>query len=149
MIIRNLIRTNEHFKINTGWTTKRSKFDSRQDQEFSFLFVIQIGSGIHLASYIIGTGSSFHGNRLDYGRLQWETRPLVREGAPKRQESNFEKKNSGQMSQIWAWHQDILTDWPSVVMWLWLWLSTGVKQQGREADHSTPTSAEVNETTWI
>jgi hypothetical protein len=26
------------------------------------------------------------------------------------------------MSQIWAWHQDILTGWPSVAMWLWLWL---------------------------
>jgi hypothetical protein len=26
------------------------------------------------------------------------------------------------MSQIWAWHQDISTDWPSVTMWLWLWL---------------------------
>jgi hypothetical protein len=22
-----------------------------------------------------------------------------------------------------AWHQDILTDWPSVAMWLWLWLA--------------------------
>jgi hypothetical protein len=41
----------------------------------------------------------------------WQTRPLVREGAPKRQNSNFEgKKKSGQMSKIWAWHQDILTD---------------------------------------
>jgi hypothetical protein len=26
------------------------------------------------------------------------------------------------MSHIWARHQDILTDWPSVAMWLWLWL---------------------------
>jgi hypothetical protein len=34
----------------------------------------------------------------------------VREGAPKRQDSNFEKKISGQMSKIWARHQDILTD---------------------------------------
>jgi hypothetical protein len=41
-----------------------------------------------------------------------QTRPLVREGAPKRQTSNFEgeKKCSGQMSKIWDWHQDILTD---------------------------------------
>jgi hypothetical protein len=30
----------------------------------------------------------------------WQTRPLVREGAPKRQDSSFEKKNSGQKSQI-------------------------------------------------
>jgi hypothetical protein len=31
---------------------------------------------------------------------KWQTRPLVREGAPQRQGSNFEKKNSGQKSQI-------------------------------------------------
>jgi hypothetical protein len=30
----------------------------------------------------------------------WQTRPLVREGAPKRQDSNFEKKISDQKSQI-------------------------------------------------
>jgi hypothetical protein len=49
----------------------------------------------------------------------WQTRSLVREGAPNRQNSNFEgKKNSGQMSKIWTWHQDILTDWSSVAMWL-------------------------------
>jgi hypothetical protein len=29
----------------------------------------------------------------------------------------FKKKKS----HIWARHQDILTDWPSVAMWLWLW----------------------------
>jgi hypothetical protein len=28
------------------------------------------------------------------------------------------------MSQIWAWHQDMPTDWPSVAVWLWLWLDT-------------------------
>jgi hypothetical protein len=49
---------------------------------------------------------------------------LSSERAPQKwQDSNFQqKKISGQMSQIWAWHQDILTDWPSVAMWLWLWL---------------------------
>jgi hypothetical protein len=53
----------------------------------------------------------------------WQTRHLVRKGAPKRQNSNFEsEKISGQMSKIWVWHQDILTNWPSVAMWLWLWL---------------------------
>jgi hypothetical protein len=59
----------------------------------------------------------------------WQTRPLVREDAPKRQDSNFEKKKkiSGQMSHIWARHQDILTDWPSVAMWLWLWLYSGTQ----------------------
>jgi hypothetical protein len=54
----------------------------------------------------------------------WQTQPLVREGAPKRQDSNFGKKKkiSGQMSQIWASHH-VTSDWPSVAMWLWLWYS--------------------------
>jgi hypothetical protein len=48
---------------------------------------------------------------------------LSSERAPnKRQDRNFKKKISGQMSHIWARQQDILTDWPSVAMWLWLWL---------------------------
>jgi hypothetical protein len=34
----------------------------------------------------------------------WQTRPLVREGAPKRQDSNFEKKN------LWSNVPDWLTD---------------------------------------
>jgi hypothetical protein len=37
-------------------------------------------------------------------------------GRPKKQDSNFRKKISGQMSYIWAQHQDILTDQPSVAM---------------------------------
>jgi hypothetical protein len=39
---------------------------------------------------------------------KWQTRPLVREGAPKRQDSNFKKKISGQKSQIWL---DTKTYW--------------------------------------
>jgi hypothetical protein len=38
-----------------------------------------------------------------------QTRPLVREGAPQKQDRG-------------AWHQDLQTDWPSVAKWLWLWL---------------------------
>jgi hypothetical protein len=47
--------------------------------------------------------------------------PLIREGAPQRQYSNFQTENNI-WSQVpeWTWHQDILTDWPSVVTWLWL-----------------------------
>jgi hypothetical protein len=54
---------------------------------------------------------------------KWQTRPLVREGAPNGQDSNFNKEEN-----IWSWapagarHQDRQTDWPSVVTWLWLWL---------------------------
>jgi hypothetical protein len=54
---------------------------------------------------------------------KWQTRPLVREGAPYGQESNFQGRIN-----IWSWapdearHQDRQTDWQSVAMWLWLWL---------------------------
>jgi hypothetical protein len=46
-----------------------------------------------------------------------------REGAPQRQQSNFQTENNI-WSHVpeWTWHQDVLTDWPSVVTWLWLWL---------------------------
>jgi hypothetical protein len=60
----------------------------------------------------------------------WQTtRPLVREGAPHGQDSNYQIGTN-----IWSWapvearHQDRQTDWltdrPSVAMWLWLWLLT-------------------------
>jgi hypothetical protein len=50
-----------------------------------------------------------------------QTRPLVREGAPQKQDRNCQT-----LINIWSWapdgarHQDLLTDWPSVAMWLWL-----------------------------
>jgi hypothetical protein len=55
-----------------------------------------------------------------YKRL---TRPLVREGAPPKKDRNCQT-----VINIWSWapdgarHQDLLIDWPSVAMWLWLWL---------------------------
>jgi hypothetical protein len=55
-----------------------------------------------------------------------QTRPLVREGAPQEQYLNCQR-----VINIWSWapdgarHQDLLSDWPSVVMWLWLWLELG------------------------
>jgi hypothetical protein len=53
----------------------------------------------------------------------WQTRPLVREGAPKRHDRNFERGgNLWSMVPDWTRHLDILTDWPSVIKWLWLWL---------------------------
>jgi hypothetical protein len=48
-----------------------------------------------------------------------ETPPLLREGDPQRQKP--------QLSRMWPWasqgarNQDELTEWPSVVTWLWLW----------------------------
>jgi hypothetical protein len=55
--------------------------------------------------------------------LKWQTQPLVSEGAPHGQDSNFHLK-----SNIWLWapagarHHDRQTHWPSVATWLWLWL---------------------------
>jgi hypothetical protein len=52
-----------------------------------------------------------------------QTRPLVREGAPQKQDCNCQ-------IVIWSWvsdgarHQDLLADWPSVAMWLWLGLES-------------------------
>jgi hypothetical protein len=48
------------------------------------------------------------------------TRPLVREGAPQRQHSNFQTENIWLQVPVCTGHQDILTDWQSVVTWLWL-----------------------------
>jgi hypothetical protein len=47
-----------------------------------------------------------------------QTRPLVREGAPQKQDRNCQR-----IINIWSWapngtrHQDVLVDWPSIVMW--------------------------------
>jgi hypothetical protein len=53
-----------------------------------------------------------------------QTHHLVREGAPQKQD-----RNSQTIINIWSWapdgarHQGLLIDWPSVTMWLWLWLN--------------------------
>jgi hypothetical protein len=41
----------------TGWTTEGSEFESRWGQKFSLLYVTQTGSGVHRASYQMGTGA--------------------------------------------------------------------------------------------
>jgi hypothetical protein len=52
-----------------------------------------------------------------------QTRPLVRVGAPQRQDHNCQR-----VINIWSWapdgarHQKLLIDWPSIAMWLWFWL---------------------------
>jgi hypothetical protein len=59
---------------------------------------------------------------VDFNDKDWHmTDPTSRQrGRSKRDKTvTLEKKISGQKSQIWARHQDILTDWPSVAMWLW------------------------------
>jgi hypothetical protein len=55
--------------------------------------------------------------------IKRQTRPLVRDWAPQKQDRNCQR-----IINIWSWapdgararHQDLLIDWPSVAMWLWL-----------------------------
>jgi hypothetical protein len=44
-----------------GWTTEISEFESLQRQDFSVIFVVQTGSGVHLASFPMGTGGFLPG----------------------------------------------------------------------------------------
>jgi hypothetical protein len=49
--------------LAAGWTTEVSEFETRWDQEFSHLQVVQIGSGVHSTSYPMGTGGLFSGGK--------------------------------------------------------------------------------------
>jgi hypothetical protein len=46
-----------------GWKIKGSEFESRWGQEFSLLYVVQTGSGVHSASYPVDTGGYFRGGK--------------------------------------------------------------------------------------
>jgi hypothetical protein len=46
-----------------SWTTEGSEFESRESQKSFLLHVVQNGSGVHPASYPVGTGSPFPGGR--------------------------------------------------------------------------------------
>jgi hypothetical protein len=57
-----------------------------------------------------------------------KTDPSSRQrGRPTKQDRNCQRVI---IYNIWPWapdgtrHQDLLTDWPSVAMWLWLWLDS-------------------------
>jgi hypothetical protein len=64
------------------------------------------------------------------GIYKRQTRTLVREDAPQKQDRNCQR-----VIHIWSWaldgaqHQYLLIDWPSVAMWLWLWLTVVVGAQ--------------------
>lgn len=45
--------------LAAGWTTYGSEFESRWDQEFSPIHIVQTGSWAQLASYLKGTGELF------------------------------------------------------------------------------------------
>jgi hypothetical protein len=55
-----------------------------------------------------------------------QTHHHIREGTPEKQDRNCQR-----VINIWSWapdgarHQDLLIDWPSIGMWLWLWLDMG------------------------
>jgi hypothetical protein len=88
-----------------------------------------------VSGYVTRTSSScklyyIFDNGLNNAHSDWqETDP----SAPQRQHRNFQTKNNI-WSQVpeWTRHQDILTDWPSVVTWLWLWVDESVKSFSSE-----------------
>jgi hypothetical protein len=46
-----------------AFTTEGSEFESQCGQKFSLFHVVQTGSEVHLASYPVGTGVSFPGDK--------------------------------------------------------------------------------------
>jgi hypothetical protein len=48
-------------RLATDWSTERLEFESRYDQEFSLLQVVQTGPGVHPTSYPMVTVGFFHG----------------------------------------------------------------------------------------
>jgi hypothetical protein len=50
-------------QLATGRSTEGSEFDSRWDQDFSLLYVVQTDSGVDPTSYPMGTGVSFRGDK--------------------------------------------------------------------------------------
>jgi hypothetical protein len=62
---------------------------------------------------------------------------LLSERAPHKKQD----RNCQTVTNIWswapngAWHQDWLTDWSSVALWLWLWLETG--RSNRSIEHES------------
>jgi hypothetical protein len=43
-------------RLSTGWPAEGSEFEYRQGEDFSFLHVVQSGSGTHPTSYPMGIG---------------------------------------------------------------------------------------------
>jgi hypothetical protein len=52
--------------VVTGFTTKRSDFESRKSQEFLLLHVVQTGFAVHPTSHIIGKGVKRPGCEADH-----------------------------------------------------------------------------------
>jgi hypothetical protein len=83
-----------------------------------------------------------------------QTRPLVRKGAPQKQDRNCQT-----VINMWSWaldgarHQDLLTDWltdwltVAVWLWLWLWQSRG-KRMGIQW-RTTEYNREYENGNWV
>jgi hypothetical protein len=54
-------------RLATGWTTEESEFESPLGQKFTFLYIVQTGSGAHPTSYPMGTGGFFSGSKAARG----------------------------------------------------------------------------------
>jgi hypothetical protein len=51
------------WRLATGCTFEGSEFESRYSQDFCLLHVVQTGSGVHPASYPVGTVGCFPGGK--------------------------------------------------------------------------------------
>jgi hypothetical protein len=112
----------------TYWLTDRQ---SQCDFDFDFDFE-QLREGSLKYETVI-YGREYQKTRTQQ-RLRWQEpaaytkdRPVLSsERAPhKKQNRNCQKKkNIWSQAQDGARYQDLLTDWPSVAMWLWLWLES-------------------------
>jgi hypothetical protein len=62
--------------------------------------------------------------RVVYDSDHWETALQTADRSSRRRGKKFQTGSNiwSQVPQL-ARHQDILTDWPSIVVWLWLWHS--------------------------
>jgi hypothetical protein len=99
---------------------------------------LRVGGGDEkgrLRSVTVKYGRESQGTRT-WERIPWQgpaaytkERPILpSERMPHRKQD----RNCQTKINIWSWapdgarHQDLLTDWPSVTMWLWLWLLEAV-----------------------
>jgi hypothetical protein len=84
-----------------------------------------------LKSETVKCGREYQGTRTRE-RLRWPGPPAYTKDRPvlSAERSSHKKpdRNWQTVINIWSWapngarHQDLLTDWPWVVMWLWFWL---------------------------
>jgi hypothetical protein len=70
MLRATITELRKYYWLATGWTTNSSDFESRWVQEFLLLHVVHTGSGVHPASYSMGTGGYLLGDKAA-GEWNW------------------------------------------------------------------------------